>query len=91
MEDFYLLPCLSHAMMTKLDNVSRREDATPLETLLNGKTYLNLEVLVCPVGGSFDVLAQTLRPETSEEELRETVLSFLTSAVLLGDLQQVTR
>lgn len=76
-------------MMIKIDNVLRREAAAPLENLLNGKTYMNLEVHVCPVGGSFDVNVQTLRPETSEEELREMVLGFLASAVISGELQEV--
>lgn len=72
--------------MIKIDNVPRPEDAAPLETLLNGQTYLDLEVLVCPVGGSCDVLVQSRR-KISNEELQNTVLNFLASSITLGDLK----
>ena len=61
----------------KIHNVTRREHAQPLIDKLQGETYMNLEVLVCPVGGSFDVLVQTRRPNTTEAELTEMVMGCL--------------
>lgn len=71
-------------MEIKVTNVPREQDAASLVRALEGKTYLNLSVLVCPVGGSFDVRVQTLRPETSKEELTEMVFGVLASEVPSG-------
>lgn len=66
----------------KIHNVIYREDAEALRRLLEGKTYMNLEVRVAPAGGSFDVWVGTGRPGTSEEELRDMVMAVLVSCAL---------
>jgi len=68
-------------MEVRVTNVPREQDAAPLVRALEGKTYMNLSVLICPVGGGFDVRVQTLRPDTSREELTEMVLGVLASEV----------
>lgn len=60
-----------------IHNVTSPKYAEPLVRALQGKTYMNLEVGLAPVGGSLDVLVTTTRPETSEEELRGMVMSVL--------------
>lgn len=63
-------------------NAVSEDRVEPLARALSGKTFMKLEVGFAPVGGSFDVLVTTTRPETSEEELRDMVMSVLVSAVL---------
>lgn len=69
-------------MSIKIHNVAHREDAEPLRRVLEGKTFMKLEVGLAPVGGSLDVLVSTSRPDTSEEELREMVFAVMASCIL---------
>lgn len=64
-------------MTITIHNVTRREDAQPLVDALQGESYMNLDVGVCPVGGSFDVTVSTSRPDTSEQDLNGMVMSLL--------------
>ena len=41
--------------MVKINNVIYRELADPIIKALEGQTYMNFHVAVCPIGGSFDV------------------------------------
>jgi hypothetical protein len=66
----------------QIRNVTSREAAEPLVRLLKGKTFMSFEVGLAPAGGSFDVWVTTLRPDTTEEELREMVMSVMASCVL---------
>lgn len=68
----------------KIHNVSHRADADLLVRLLQGRTYMELKVVVCPIGGSFDVLVQTARLDTSKKELTDMVLGVLCHHVLGG-------
>lgn len=60
-----------------LTNVARPEHADPLVHLLTGASYMELQVHVYPVGGSFNVDVSTLRPKTSKGELLEMVKNLL--------------
>jgi hypothetical protein len=73
---------MSSAPSIKVHNVTSREAAEPLVRLLEGKTFMNLEVGLAPAGGSFDVWVTTRRPDTTEEELREMVMSVMASCIL---------
>jgi hypothetical protein len=66
----------------KLTNVTNRGYAQPLIDALQGKSYMDLQVALCPIGGSFDVNITTMRPETSEQELTEMVLMIMSSTVM---------
>lgn len=70
-----------HTTITIFNAVSE-DRVEPLVRALSGKTFMKLEVGLAPVGGSFDVLVTTARPDTSEEELRDMVMSVLVSAVI---------
>ena len=71
-------------MLITLTNVTHPEAAAPLVDYLEGKSYMNLEVGLAPAGGSLDVVVETRRPDTSEEELREMVLELLAQKVMDG-------
>jgi hypothetical protein len=60
----------------KIHNVIRAEEAEPL-MYLKGQSYLNLNVELCPVGGSFDVNVTTLHPKATKAELTAMVLGIL--------------
>ena len=57
------------------------ERAQPLIAALQGQTYMNLRVEVCPFQGSYNVNVSTLRPGTTEQELTEIVLLVLSNEV----------
>lgn len=61
----------------KIHNVLQEREAQPLKSVLQGQSYMNLDVQLCPVGGSFDVKVETLNPGVSEAELTEMVLGIL--------------
>ena len=71
-------------MLIILTNVIHPEAAAPLVGYLEGRSYMNLRVGLAPAGGSFDVVVETDRPDTSEEELREMVLELLAQKVMGG-------
>jgi hypothetical protein len=64
-----------------LTRVIREESAAGIKAVLHGRTYMNLEVLVCPAGGEFQVSVQTLRPDTTKEELTEMVLGVMCDSI----------
>lgn len=67
----------------KIDNVIYEDcpKAQAIVRALQGKTYMNLQVQFCPVGGSCDVMVETNRPETSKAELTEMVLAVLCASL----------
>lgn len=67
----------------KLTNVQVASTADPLIEALEGTTYMDLHVSVCPVGGSFDVLVGTLRKNVSEAKLTDMVLMVM-AGVMMG-------
>jgi len=70
----------SEAPRIRLTNVTSRAASLPFVDNLQGRTMMSFIVEVCPVGGSFDVVVTTRRPETSEEELMDALLSVLSDA-----------
>ena len=46
-----------------------REAGNKLAEKLNGQTYMNFEILVCPIGGSYAVMAQSFYDGTADEIL----------------------
>lgn len=64
----------------KLTNVTRKD--SPVLDRLNrvlGGTYMKFEITATPVGGSFDVFAET-DYDASEEEVKDFILFVLASA-----------
>jgi len=59
------------AISMVLTNVTNKEAAQPLVELLQGKTYMNLGVAVCPVRGSYDVVINTFEEEPSDHAAEE--------------------
>lgn len=61
----------------KIHNVPSTVEAAPLIAALQGQSFMNLDVQLCPIGGSFDVHVETLDPNVEEAELTEMVLGIL--------------
>ena len=62
-----------------ITNVMEESDADGIKAALNGKTYMNLAVETCPVGGSLDVTV-TGAVDT-EEELTGMVMDVMARAL----------
>ena len=62
-----------------INNVIHRSSAQPTIDVLDGKSYMNLEVGLAPAGGSLDVIV-TGDAET-EEDLTRMVLGLLCDAL----------
>jgi hypothetical protein len=71
-------------METLITNVSNRLDAKPLIDILDDRTFMMLKVKVCPFDGSFNIWVETLRPETTEQELKDMVLELLAKWAIFG-------
>ena len=74
----------------KLTNVMHASDADPVREALQGKTYMNFNVTVCPVGGSCDVNLETLDDDVSEAELTDMALEVLCGVVLQDPVELIT-
>ena len=63
----------------KLTNVCHADSPTVdrLKRIL-GRTYMNFRILICPVGGSFDVLAET-DYVIPEDDVKDFLLFVLAS------------
>lgn len=61
----------------KLTNETSRERGEALKAYLNGQSYLNINVLLCAAGGSFDIIVESVNTD-SVEELRDMVMFILT-------------
>lgn len=70
----------SEAPRILLTNVASQHAALPFVDNLQGRTMMRFIVEVCSVGGSFNVWVTTQRPETTEQELLDALLSVLTDA-----------
>ena len=58
-----------------ITRVSKREHAQKFEEAINGKSYMNFEVLVCPAGGEFEVIVVT--SYTDDEAEAQGMLNYL--------------
>lgn len=56
--------------------VSDRASAKPIREKLHGKTFMNFKVHVAPIGGSFNVFAQTTY-DAPKDEILGMLLSVL--------------
>lgn len=78
---------MTNITSVKIDNVSSREagekKAAKLKEITKGN-YHNFEFIVCPVGGSFDVLVTTqydFEEEDKEKALLEILVFILASQI----------
>ena len=60
----------------RIINLTTRESASLLVELLNGKTYMDFKISLVPIGGSFDVIAET-NYDAPEDEIKDMLLGFL--------------
>lgn len=72
-----------------LTSLPTKDAAAPLIAALNGQSYMNLIVEVCPCEGSFHVNVGTNRPKTTKAKLTEMVLGVLADVVRLGGTQAI--
>lgn len=63
--------------------VSKPEAAEGLKRALDGQTYMKFRITVCPVGGMFDVNAET-DYEAEQEEIKDFLLYVLAARVAKG-------
>jgi len=78
----------------KLTNVITQAAADAISEALHGETYMDLQVLLCPAGGSWDVWVETeyfdkldeddeeLSHETQTEELRDMVIEVMAQTII---------
>lgn len=59
-----------------ITNTTNTERAEKIKEIFQGKTYMNFNVGICPVGGSFDVIVET-QYETTQEEFTAFVIDFM--------------
>jgi len=52
-----------------------------LKNLLEGRTYMKFQILVCPIGGSFAVYAETYADCETEETVRDFLIGVLVRAL----------
>jgi len=73
--------------MVRITNLAGSPGSEPmldkLKQALNGKTYMDFNVIACPVGGSFDVFVESAR-EDSEEELTGMVMMVMADIIMDG-------
>jgi hypothetical protein len=67
-------------MQVQLTNVGKPEQAANVIKALEGKSYMAFHVAVCPVGGSFDVVAETTY-DAPEDEVRGMLFGLLCDAL----------
>lgn len=65
-------------------NVSRSDDPglVNLSKVLHEKTFMNLGLKACAVGGSFDVSVENRNGEYTDMEVAEMALSLLADSVM---------
>ena len=70
-------------VMIKITNTSTEPSCPKLIAALEGKTYMDLHVIFCPVGGSFDVCVET-QYDTTEDDLKDMVLGILSYDLIIS-------
>ena len=58
-----------------ITRITKKEQAQKFEKAINGKSYMNFEVLVCPAGGEFEVIVETTY--TDDEAEAQGMLNYL--------------
>lgn len=61
-------------------NVTDRKHAEPIRRALEGQTYMDFRVTVCPVGGSFNVNVET-DYQAPECDIRDFIMGLLACGV----------
>lgn len=65
-----------------LYRTSSRAAGESLKRLLQGRSYMDLYVTICPYQGELHVNVGTRRPETTMAELQDMVMDLLCSAAV---------
>jgi hypothetical protein len=65
----------------ELGNIGCKNQVEKLILLLSDKTYMNFKVDYSIAAGNYPVTISTERPETTEEELKEMVLFYLSTNI----------
>jgi len=71
----------------RVDHVFNTTSQTWIEKFTNrvqGNTFYNFEVEACPHNGSWVINVVSKRPETSNKELRNALMSFLATELAKG-------
>ena len=55
--------------------VTKKEQAKKFEEAINGQSYMDFKVLVCPAGGEFEVIVETAY--TDDEAEAQGMLNYL--------------
>lgn len=63
-----------------MSKTSAEQQVEKLNQKFSGKTYMNLQFVLCPAYGSFDV--NVVGQAESEEELKEMVLDLFATALM---------
>lgn len=70
----------SRPTVVNVMNVTDRKYAEPIRRVLEGQTYMDFRVTVCPVGGSFNVNVET-DYKADESEIRAFIMGLLACEV----------
>lgn len=80
--------------MISLTRVGHRDDPVVgrIKAALHGKTYMDLQVLVCPAGGEFEigVVAYRNRDDGSKDVVADDEVNGMVLMVLCGNLKDAT-
>lgn len=64
-----------------LMRLARREHGEAIKAVLEGESYLNLHVAICPAGGEFEIWVSS--PNTaSDDDVKEMTLQLLAYAAV---------
>ena len=73
--------------MARADNVLRLHSQEHIDRfikLVEGQTFYNFHVEVCPIGGEFQIDVISNREKTSHRELQGALMSFLAFNLIKG-------
>lgn len=69
-----------------LTNSISRESAEKYVEKLDGRTYMNFHIAICPVGGSFDVWVES-NTGVTHNELKEMVIEVLAQDLISNKIE----
>ena len=71
---------MSITVANSMDMNKAKDIKDKLNSLMQGKTFMDFNFISCPIGGSFDIMLEG--NADSEEELREMYTHVVTSELL---------